>query len=135
MASSSEAQIENRFGRDRNPVWEKVLTFAFVSTDTAEEKFAIPNLNGTLQKIIVKCSSATAADVLATVAIDDNGDNEVFSVANLVESTTYVYNVNEPLRGSIDVGVTPSKDPTSAYTVTVTLRGSPCPDFVSILSL
>lgn len=104
-----------------SPVWEQVIVFSFVSGDTAELKQAIP-INGILQKIIAKCSGAGAV-VTATVAIDDNGDNEIFEVASLAESTTYTYNVSEPLTGIIDIGVLPSTDPTSAYSVTVTLRG------------
>ena len=123
MSSSNKAnRKDDRWMPDKTPVWEEVLTFTFASGDTSEEKIVIP-INGLLQKIIVKCSGASGASVTATVAIDDNGDNEIFTVAALAESTTYPYNVNEPLNGNIDVGVTPSTDPLSAYTVTVTLRG------------
>ena len=103
------------------PVWEAVLTFTFASGDTAEVKHALP-LNGLLQKIVVTNSGATAV-VTSTVAMDDNADNEIFSAATLAESTTYNYSVNEPVAGTIDIGVTPSTDPLSAYSVTVTLRG------------
>lgn len=123
MSSSVQTTLlDNRLTREKNPVWERVLTFIFASGDSTEEKLAI-NLNGLLQKIIVKCSGASGASVTATVAVDDNGDNEIFTVAALAESTTYAYNVNEPLSESIDVGVLPSTDPLSAYTVMVTLRG------------
>lgn len=104
------------------PVWERVITYTFASGDTAEVKQAVP-LNGILQKIIVKCSAASGAVVTATIAIDDNADNEIFSVASLAESTTYSYNVSEPLAGVMDVGILPSTDPLSAYVVTVYLRG------------
>lgn len=104
------------------PVWEHVITFTFASGDTAEVKQAI-NINGVLQTVIAKCGAASGAVVTATVAIDDNADNEIFSVASLAESTTYKYSVSEPVCGAIDVGVLPSTDPLSAYTVTVYLRG------------
>ena len=104
------------------PVWQRTIIFTFASGDTAEVKYALP-MNGILQKIIVKCSGASGATVTATVAIDDNADNEIFTVASLAESTTYTYNVWEPLSGVIDVGILPSTDPLSAYTATVYLRG------------
>lgn len=107
---------------NRQPVWEAILTFAFISGDTAEVKYALP-INGLLQKIVVTNSGASGAVVTSTVAIDDNGDNEIFSAGSLAESTTYNYSVNEPVSGTIDIGVTPSTDPLSAYSVTVTLRG------------
>lgn len=123
MSSSVQtAFLDNRLTREKNPVWERILTFTFASGDSTEEKLAI-DLNGLLQKIIVKCSAADGATVTATVAIDDNGDNEIFTVAALAESTTYPFSVSEPLSGSIDVGILPSTDPLSAYTVIVTLRG------------
>lgn len=104
------------------PVWERIITYTFASGDTAEVKYALP-MNGILQKITAVCSAASGAVVTATVAIDDNADNEIFSKASLAESTTYTYDVWEALTGVIDIGVTPSTDPLSAYTVTVYLRG------------
>ena len=103
-------------------LWEQVATFVFASGDTAEVKQKV-QINGLLQKIIVKRSGASGASVTASVAIDDNGDNEIFAVTGLAESGTSPYSVVEPLTGVIDIGVTPSTDPLSAYTVTVTLRG------------
>jgi hypothetical protein len=107
-------------------VWETISVFTFASGDTAEVKENLPVIRksmGILQKIIVKCSGASGASVTATVAIDDNSDNEIFSVDSLAESTTFKYNVSEPIAGVMDIGVTPSTDPLSAYTVTVYLRG------------
>jgi len=105
-----------------SPVWERKIVYTFASGDDAEVKQAVP-IAGILQKIIVKCSGASGAAVTATVAIDDNSDNEIWTVAALAESTTYTYSVSEPLVGVMDVGVLPSTDPLSAYTVTVYLRG------------
>lgn len=102
------------------PIWERVITYTFASGDAAEVKQAVP-IGGILQKILVL---VTGAAVTATVAIDDNGDNEIFTVAALaVAATPYIYNVSEPLVGIMDVGVSPSGDPGGAWVVTVTLRG------------
>ncbi len=123
MSSSTQTtSYDERVGREKNPIWKEVLTFTFASGDSAEEKLAVV-LHGFLRKIIVKCSGASGASVTATVAIDDSGDNEIFNKDSLAESTTYKYDVDEPLTGEIDIGVLPSTDPLSAYTVTVTLRG------------
>ncbi|GAG97988.1 unnamed protein product, partial [marine sediment metagenome] len=75
------------------------------------------------KKIIVKCGACSGANPTATVAIDDNADNEIWIVAAMAESTTYTYSASEPLTGVIDIGVLPSTDPLSAYIVTVYLRG------------
>lgn len=123
MSSAARATpVNDRYIYHKLPVWEEVLTFTFANGDEAEQKIAVP-INGLLRKIIVKCSAASGAVVTATVAVDDNADNEIFSVAALAEATTYTYNVDEPLSGTIDVGVLPSTDPLSAYSVTVYLRG------------
>ena len=106
----------------KHPVWERTATFVFASGDDGEVKAAIP-VAGILQKIIVKCSVAAGAAVTATVAIDDNADNEIWTVAALAEETTYAYSVSEPLVGVMDVGVLPSTNPLGSYTVTVYLRG------------
>jgi len=121
MAGSAEITKTNAPG-EVGTVWEIETEFVFASGDTAEVKEAI-GVNGVIQTIIAKCSAASGAVVTATVAIDDDGDNEIFSVAALAESTTYKYNVHEPVAGIIDVGVLPSTNPLSDYTVTVTLRG------------
>jgi len=111
---------DQKHGQKDFPIWESVITFTFANGDTGEVKQALPR-NGILQKIIVL---VTGAAVTATVAIDDNGDNEIFTVAALaVSATPYTYNVSEPVSGIIDVGVVPSGDPGGAWVVTVTLRG------------
>jgi len=105
-----------------SPVWERTIVYTFASGDDAEVKYALP-MNGILQKIVVKCGSCASANPTATVAIDDNADNEIWIVAALAESTSYKYSVSEPFAGVIDIGVLPSTDPLSAYIVTVYLRG------------
>lgn len=105
-----------------SPVWERTITFTFASGDTGEVKFPLP-MNGILQKIIVKAGTSGSANPTITVAIDDNADNEIFSVDTLTEGSTNIYNVSEPLTGVIDIGVLPSTDPLAAYTAIVYLRG------------
>lgn len=104
-------------------IWERVLVFSFDTGSADEVKKAIA-LNGILQKVIVVCGNAGAANPTATVAIDDNSNIEMFSVAGLVEGSTSVYNVSEALSGEIDIGVKPSLNPAgNDYAVTVILRG------------
>ena len=106
------------------PVWERIITYTLTTTSGSDEiKFALP-MNGILQKIICKVGAAAGITGTLTLAIDDNGDNEIFSVSSLAESSTNVYNVSEPLTGQIDIGVNPSDDPTSGtWVIVVTLRG------------
>ena len=105
-----------------SPVWERIITYTFASGDESTEVKQAVRIGGILQKIIVKCGTATGATT-AAVAIDDNADNEVWAVSALAKATTHPYSVSEPLVGVIDVGVTPTTDPASAYIVTVYLRG------------
>jgi len=108
------------------PVWERVLTFTIEADGGASEiKVALP-INGILQKVI--CAVGDAVGITGTVdlAIDDNGNNEIFAVTSLAENIIYPYSVNEPLSGMIDVGINPSDDPATGeadWTITVTLRG------------
>ena len=120
-AAQTSDSTGTRFRKKNEDVWSQVWVYTFASGDTAEVTQAIP-INGILRQIIVKCSGATAV-VTATVAIDDNEDNEIWSKATMAESTTYKIDLEELVSGNIDVGVTPSTDPLSAYTVTITLKG------------
>ena len=106
------------------PVWEVVLTWVITAGDgSAEVKYALPK-NGILQKIIAKSGAATGIAGTFTLAIDDNGDNEIFTASGPAEGATSVWNVNEPICGTIDIGVNPNDDPTDGtWTITVTLRG------------
>lgn len=105
-----------------SPVWERIITFTFASGDESTEvKQAVP-INGILQKIIVACGTATG-ETTAAVAIDDNAGIEIWAVSSLAKTVKYPYSVSEPLTGVIDVGVTPTTDPSSSYVVTVYLRG------------
>ena len=105
------------------PVWERVITYTFASGDTGEVKQAVPFGSGILQKITCKPAAKTGTARTVTLAIDDNSDYEIFSVATLAEATLYQYNVSEPLVGVIDVGILPSGDPAAAWTIVVVLRG------------
>lgn len=108
----------------RFPVWEKVITYTFSSTATAAEVKEDLEINGILQKIIAYSGAATGITGTFTLAIDDNGDNEIFSESGPAELGTSIWDVDEPLSGTIDIGVNPSDDPTSgSWTITITLRG------------
>jgi len=105
----------------RYTVWERVVTFAIVDDDTTGTA-TIP-INGILQKIIVKVSNFADAAVTPDFSLTDNGDNTIFSVTTLAESTTYVYNVHEPLVNEVNL-VLAFEDPgAGGGTITVTLRG------------
>lgn len=105
-------------------VWEVVCTYVLTDTSGGDEiKAAVP-LNGILQKIICASGAATGISGTLTLAIDDNGDNEIFTAEGPAEGAISTWNVSEPVSGIIDVGVDPSEDPTSGtWTITVTLRG------------
>lgn len=109
---------------DRFQVWEVVCTFVLTDTSGGDEiKAAVP-INGILQKIIAKSGAATGITGTLTLAIDDNGDNEIFTASGPAEENTSTWNVSEPVSGVIDVGVDPSDDPTDGtWTIVVTLRG------------
>ena len=106
------------------PTWEHVMTYTLTTSSGGDEiKVALP-VNGILQKIIVKSGAAAGITGTLTLAIDDNGDNEIFTSAGPAEGATSTFNVWEPITGTIDIGVNPSDDPTSGtWTITVTLRG------------
>ena len=105
-------------------VWEVVLTFTLTSTSGGDEiKVNLP-VNGTLQKIIATSGAAAGITGTFTLAIDDNGDNEIFTASGPAEGATSLFSVSEPVSGIIVIGVNPSDDPTSGtWTITVTLRG------------
>lgn len=128
MANSSSYVVTDQrtslSNKDANPVWEVVATFIIEAEGGhAEIKQAIP-VNGILQKIVAYSGAATGITGTFTLAIDDNGDNEIFTASGPAETATSVWNVNEPVSGNIDVGVDTNDDPTSGtWTITVTLRG------------
>lgn len=126
MAGSSTltSSVEQRGDTlNKHPIWERVITYTYtVDGGDAEVKHVL-SINGILQKIIVKVGSDFNSGTV-NFAIDDNGDNEIFAVTSLAESSTSVYDVSEPICGDMDIGIDPSDDPASASsTVVVTLRG------------
>lgn len=123
--STVSSTVERRSDSlDRFPVWERVITYVFSSTAGSDEvKQTIP-INGILQKIIAKSGAATGITGTFTLAIDDNGDNEIFTAEGPAEGATSTWSVSEPVTGILDVGVNPNDDPTSGtWTIVVTLRG------------
>ena len=100
--------------------WEKVITFTLISGDTTGA--ATVPVTGLLQKIIVKVSNMGGAVVTPNVSLTDNGDNTIWAVTGLAESTSYMYSVNEPLVKEVNL-VLAFEDPVGAGTITVTLRG------------
>ncbi len=122
MAGTSALTRIQKDNANENPVWERKIVFSFVSGDTAEVVQTI-NINGIIQKIQVVVSGASGANPTAAIGVDDNNDIEIFSDSGLAEVSTTQYSLSEPVAGDIDIGITPSTDPLSAYSVTVYLRG------------
>ena len=109
------------FGTDKFPTWESVIVFTLISGDTTGT--ATVSITGLLQKIIVKVSNFPDAVVTPNVSLTDNGDNTIWAVTALAESTTYMYSVSEPLVKEVNI-VLAFEDPgASGGTITVTLRG------------
>ncbi|MHC4121934.1 MAG: hypothetical protein ACYSSI_00040 [Planctomycetota bacterium] len=119
--SNTIAATNRKEGED---IWEVVLSYVLTSSSGGDEiKHALP-VNGILQKIIATSGAATGITGTFTLAIDDNGDNEIFTASGPAEGATSTWNVAEPVSGTIDIGVNPNDDPTSGtWTITVTLRG------------
>ena len=105
---------------DRFTAWEKVVTFSIISGDTTG--LATIVVNGLLQKIIVKLPDMASAEGTTDVSLTDNGDNTIWSVTDLAESTTYNYSVSEPLVREVNV-ILGFTNPAASVTATVTLRG------------
>lgn len=110
---------------DTAPVWEKVITQIWATGDGHAEQSQPVEINGVLQKIVLKVSSVTG-DPDVTLTIDDNGDNEIFNSGAQDDGATYTFSLHEPVAGVIDVAVDPSADPSGSsqtLTVIITLRG------------
>lgn len=126
MATGTTAETSNSLDYVRNVpkevVWEVVIVHSFTSGQADATTHSLP-MNGIARHVTVTTSEAGGASVTATVAIKDNSDQTVFSDSGIAESTTNNYSIDEPLSGTIDVVVTPSTDPLSAYSVTTTIRG------------
>ncbi len=105
---------------ERYTVWEKVVTFALLDTETTG--LATIPINGLLQKIIIKNGDLGTADGTLDVSLTDNGDNTIWSVTDISQSLTYSYSVSEPLAREVNI-VLGFSDPGETVVVTVTLRG------------
>ena len=118
------SEVDGRMSdADRAPIWEKVITSSHDVDDEGPVTQAL-NLNGILQKIIVKIPATTTTGTTEQVTIKDNGDNTIFDSGEKAEDDTYFYNVHEPLSGTIDVTIEPSAAAgAGGQTITVTLRG------------
>ena len=104
------------------PVWEHVVTATFDANDTGDATQAI-NLNGLLRKVILTVPIFSNS-VTGQVVIKDNGDNTIFDSGEQNKSTTYVFNCDEPLSGTVDVVVSVSGPiGGNPNDVVVTLRG------------
>jgi hypothetical protein len=119
-AGSTSTSDRRRDTQDKHPVWEEVVTFSLVSGDTTG--LATIAKNGVLQKIIVVVPNMQSGANTLDVSLTDNGDNTIWSVTNLTDSTTYTYSVIEPLSGEVNV-ILGFTNPAAAATVEVTLRG------------
>ena len=121
MAFDVTTTDDRIFGTDKFPTWESVIVFTLISGDTTGTA-TIP-IYGLLQTIIVKVSDMHGAVVTPNVSLTDNGDNTIWAVTALAESTTYMYSVSEPLVKEVNI-VLAFEDPgASGGTITVTLRG------------
>lgn len=107
------------------PVWEHVITWTYDSDDAGVETQAI-NINGILLKVVIDIPATTTTGTTSQVLIKDNGDHTIFDSGEQAESDTvpYLFNLYEPLTGTIDISIEPSAAAgTSGSTPVVTLRG------------
>ncbi len=123
VVETSNTITKVRTTEDDN-IWEVVLTYTLGTSSGGDEiKFNLP-VNGMLRTIIAKSGAATGITGTFTLAIDDNGDNEIFTASGPAEGASSKWSVTEPVSGIIDIGVNPNDDPTSGtWTITITLRG------------
>jgi hypothetical protein len=104
------------------PVWERVVTATHDGDDTGDVTQAL-NLNGLLRKVVLTVPSFTNS-ITGQVVIKDNGDNTIFDSGEQTKGSTYTFNVDEPLSGTVDVviGVSGAAGGTGG-SIVVTLRG------------
>ena len=103
-------------------VWAETHSFTYVS-DASNQVTSALTINGVCQKIVVEVGSNATVVGTADIAITDNEGVEIFAVDALAEASNFTYNVQEPLAGTITIGVTPGADPGQAWSVIVTMRG------------
>lgn len=114
---STRAKVNSTRSED---VWEIVVTFTIINGDTTGA--ATVPINGILQKVAAVIPN-TSTDTQLSMTIKDNGDNTVFSAGPLAETATYLYSINEPLSGNIDIGLTFTNPGATGGDVVITLRG------------
>lgn len=100
------------------PVWEFVVTSTYGDDDDANVTQAIP-VNGILLKVILTVPSDSAE-----VEILDNGNNMIFDSTDQATGT-HIYNVYEPITGTMDVVIGPdaAMGAGNGGDIVVTLRG------------
>jgi len=105
------------------PVWERVITFTYDADDTLAKTEALP-INCILLKVILEIPLTTTTGTTEQLLILDNGDNTIFDSTEVAENATHVFDVYEPLTGTIDIILEPSTFSGDDVTEkVVTLRG------------
>jgi len=124
MAATETAKFDKRqVDSEIYPVWERTLSLITIAGGHVEISVTI-DLNGLLQKIIMVVPATQATGQSATLTIDDNAGNEIFSSGAQAEGDTYCFNVNEPLTGNIVISIDfAGSVGTANHTTTVYLRG------------
>ena len=117
-SSVEKRNIEPNTGQ----VWERVVTATHDADDTGDVTQAL-NINGLLRRIVFKVPSYTNS-ITGQLVIKDNGDNTIFDSGEKTKGATYIFSLDEPLSGTIDIvmGVSGVAGGTGADMV-ATLRG------------
>lgn len=127
MATGTTSETSNTINyieKTKGSVWHVKMVHSFVTgqADATTRSFQIPK-GGVIRHVNIVVSGASGANPTATVLVNDDDNIEVFSKSDIAESTTDRSDINKAIDGTIDVVVTPSTDPLSAYSVTTTIRG------------
>jgi hypothetical protein len=126
MADSAVLTSTTMAKRNQTPnedVWESVFTLFTDNGAHVEGTVATP-LNGVIRSIVVVLPASTSTGTTSTVTIDDNSNAEVFNSGALAEGDTYVFAVDLPLSGIVDISLDMDGDPgASGVSNIVTLRG------------
>ncbi len=117
------SQIDTRDNSDY-PVWEIIVTASYDADDTGVSTQAV-HINGILQKVIMELPDTATDNTTTQLLINDNGDHTIFDSGEKTEGegVTYVFNLYEPVAGTIDVVLEPSAAYGSTEILVVTLRG------------
>lgn len=123
MSSSNITKVSGSRISPAHGVMQRDIVFSFAAGDTSEEQALINDFDDLLKKVIVVVGSASGAVVTTAFTIKDKDDNTILSDSGLTEGSENQYSVEEPLYGTVKIGITPSTDPLSDLTVTVHLKG------------